>query len=165
MSANPSSVSPVTDDPKALRGVLITVGGGRLLLPNATVSEVITYSDPEPVENAPPWLLGRVRWQGWRLPLVAFPALAGWQAEPAALGAKVAVLKLLGGNPRLSYFALLAQGFPRLVTIHVDSLAEAGEAAPVPGIAHQVDLDGEPAAIPDLAAIERLLAEALGDDG
>ena len=35
-----------------IRGVLITVNQGRLLLPNASVAEVITFSDPEPVKQA-----------------------------------------------------------------------------------------------------------------
>ena len=75
-----------------IRGVLITVTNGRLLLPNASVAEVITYSEPEAVENAPDWLLGRVRWRGWRLPLLSFSRLAGWSNEDGHLGAKVAVL-------------------------------------------------------------------------
>lgn len=32
-----------------IRGVLIAVGGGRILLPNANVAEVISYSEPERV--------------------------------------------------------------------------------------------------------------------
>lgn len=148
-----------------LRGVLISVGPARLLLPNASISEVITYSDPEPIENAPPWLLGRVRWQGWRLPLVSFPDLAGWQVDRSSLGAKVAVLKLLGGDPTRSYFALLTQGFPRLVTVQADALIVADdEAPPTPGVAFSLTMDGEPVAIPDLAAIEALLAEAIASE-
>jgi len=49
------------NDQRDIRGVLITVTQGRLLLPNASVAEVITYSEPEPVGDAPEWLLGRVR--------------------------------------------------------------------------------------------------------
>ena len=55
-----------------IRGVLIQVAEARLLLPNATIAEVLSYADPEPVANAPDWLLGRIRWRGWQLPLVAF---------------------------------------------------------------------------------------------
>ncbi len=49
-----------------IRGVLIAVTGARVLLPNATVAEVITYSPPDPIEGAPAWMLGRIRWRGWR---------------------------------------------------------------------------------------------------
>ena len=64
-----------------IRGVLITVNQGRLLLPNASVAEVITFSDPEPVENAPDWLLGRSAGAAGDLPLLSFSRFAGWSNE------------------------------------------------------------------------------------
>lgn len=156
---------PSTTPPPArgdLRGVLIAVIGGRLLLPNTSVAEVITFADPEPLENAPSWLLGRVRWQGWRLPLLSFSRLAGWGVERGELGAKVAVLKLLGGNPRLPYLALLTQGFPRLTTVPAAQLKTIDDGRPLPlGVRHAVVLSEDPAAVPDLDSIEALLAEAL----
>ena len=75
-----------------IRGVLIQTEAARLLLPNATISEVLSYADPEPVDDAPHWLLGRIRWRGWRLPLVAFAPFAGLGAEHGGLGSKVVVL-------------------------------------------------------------------------
>jgi chemosensory pili system protein ChpC len=149
-----------------IRGVMITVTGGRVLLPNATVSEVITFAVPEPVPNAPNWLLGRIRWRGWRLPLISFARLAGYADQEGELGAKVVVLKALGGNPKLPFFAVLTQGFPRLVTVqhdalHVDAEADSDLPAPRPGVLTPVLLRDDPAVIPDLAQIETLIADAL----
>ena len=67
--------------------------------------------------SAPDWLLGRIRWRGWQLPLVAFSRFAGIADEQGGLGSKVIVLKALGGDPKRPYFAVLTQGFPRLVTV------------------------------------------------
>ena len=39
---------------REIRGLMIPVSGGRVLLPNATVAEVITYSVPEKIANAFP---------------------------------------------------------------------------------------------------------------
>ena len=78
-----------------IRGVLIQVEGARLLLPNATIAEVLSYADPEPVADAPHWLLGRIRWRGWQLPLASFSRLAGIADEAGGLGSKVVVLKAL----------------------------------------------------------------------
>ena len=145
-----------------IRGVLINVSEGRLLLPNASVAEVITFSDPEPVENAPDWLLGRIRWRGWRLPLLSFSRLAGWSQEEGQLGAKVAVLKALGGNPKLPFFAVLSQGFPRLVTVSQAALAESHDIKELPlGIHSRVVLNDDPAVVPDLLSIELLIDKAL----
>jgi chemosensory pili system protein ChpC len=146
-----------------IRGVLIQVGGARLLLPNATISEVLSYADPEPVENAPEWLLGRIRWRGWQLPLVSFSRIAGLAEEQGGLGSKVAVLKALGGDAKLPHFAMLTQGFPRLVTVSRDTLvadADGSDALPK-GVQARVLLNDDAVLIPDIGAVEASLHEAL----
>ena len=149
--------APIPD----IRGVLISVNQGRLLLPNASVAEVITFSEPEPVENAPSWMLGQIRWRGWRLPLLSFSRFAGWSDEEGQIGAKVVVLKALGGNPKLPYFAVLSQGFPRLVTVAQSALSETGQKDLPVGIHSMVILNDDAAAVPDLAGLETLIEKAL----
>lgn len=145
-----------------IRGVLIRVGTTQLLLPNATISEVLSYSAPEPMADAPDWLLGRLRWRGWRLPLVAFPVLSGQGEEQAGLGSKVVVLKALGGDARLPFFAMVTHGFPRLVTIAADALLDAAgdEALPF-AVRARVRLNDDVAQIPDIDQIERSVRDAL----
>lgn len=149
--------APIRD----IRGVLISVNQGRLLLPNASVAEVITFSEPEPVENAPTWMLGQIRWRGWRLPLLSFSRFAGWSDEEGQIGAKVVVLKALGGNPKLPYFAVLSQGFPRLVTVPHSALSETAQKDLPVGIHSMVKLNDDAAAVPDLVGLETLIDKAL----
>ncbi|PIQ36246.1 MAG: chemotaxis protein CheW [Lysobacterales bacterium CG17_big_fil_post_rev_8_21_14_2_50_64_11] len=145
-----------------LRGVLITIAGGRLLLPNASMAEIISFSDPEVVANAPAWLLGRLRWRGWRVPVIAFARLAGIAEERSQLGSKVVVIKALGGNQRLSFFAVLTQGFPRLINVSRDRLViSEGDGAVPLGVKARVLLNDDAALIPDLTMIELLIDEAL----
>src|SRR5690606_11270120 len=157
--------SPAIQD---IRGVLIQVEGARLLLPNATIAEVLSYADPEPVTDAPDWLLGRIRWRGWQLPLASFSRLSGIADEAGGLGSKVVVLKALGGDAHLPYVALLTKGFPRLVTVSRDALvADAGEgdaegADELPlGVLMRVLLNNEQALLPDVDAIEGAIREAM----
>jgi chemosensory pili system protein ChpC len=102
-------------------------------------------------------------WRGWRLPLIAFARLAGIAEESGALGNKVLVLKALGGDAKLPYFALLTQGFPRLVTVAEHELvADDGDGAALPtGVQARVLLRDDPALLPDLAAVESRIGEAL----
>lgn len=147
-----------------IRGVLIRAGNTQLLLPNATISEVLSYSPPEAVANAPDWMLGRLRWRGWRLPLVAFPVLSKQGEERAGLASKVVVLKTLGGDARLPFFALLTEGFPRLVTISEANLLDEsdgdGDALPF-AVRARVRLNDDVALIPDIDVIEQSVREAL----
>lgn len=159
-SAAANSEGWVPHESGDIRGVLIQVGGGRLLLPNATIAEVLSYAEPEPDESSADWLLGRFRWRGWRLPLIAFSRLAGIGEEQPGLGSKVIVLKALGGDRAIPYFAILTQGFPRLVTVARSALeVEADEGGLPEAIQARVRLNDEPALLPDLLRIERLLQD------
>ena len=151
----------MSDLPHEIRGVMIPVAGGRVLLPNATVAEVITLSEPEPIAGAPSWLLGRISWRGWRLPLFSFPVLTGQAETESTSNARVTVLKALGGNPKLPFVAMLAQGFPRLTTITPDLLINSGDGSEhARGIHAEVLVRDDMAIIPDLEAIEEMLLEA-----
>ena len=157
------SQAEIIEAPNDIRGVLIQIEGGRLLLPNATVSEVLSYAAPEPIEGAPDWILGRIRWRGWQLPLVAWARLSGTAPDEAGgLGSKVAVLKALHGNPRLPYFALLTQGFPRLVTVSRSALvADAGDGELPDAALASVMLNEDRALVPNLDAIASQIDAAL----
>jgi chemosensory pili system protein ChpC len=145
-----------------IRGVLIQIAGARLLLPNATIAEVLSFADPDPVPNAPDWLLGRIRWRGWQLPLVAFARLSGISSEQGGLGSKVVVLKALAANAKTPFFAVLTQGFPRLVTVSRNALVaeDEGEAVPT-GVRARVMLNEDAALLPDLEQVEQMIGEAL----
>ncbi|HZH42994.1 MAG TPA: chemotaxis protein CheW [Lysobacter sp.] len=144
-----------------IRGVLMQLAGARLLLPNATMAEVLSYATPEPVPGAPDWLLGRIRWRGYALPLVAFARLTGQGNERADLGSKVVVLKALGGRPQLPYFALLTQGFPRLVTVSRDALLVDADGERPVAVHSRVQLNLDDALVPDLPALEAMIEAAL----
>ncbi|MGH8153903.1 MAG: chemotaxis protein CheW [Rhodanobacteraceae bacterium] len=148
--------------PNEIRGVMLSVTGGRVLVPSTTMAEVITYVHPAPVEAAPPWLLGRLAWRGWNVPVLAFSVLAGVAAHEPTENSRVAILKALTGHVRLPYFGVLTQGFPRLTLVSEATLLPDGEAEEPPaGVRDRVTIHDEPAWIPDLAAVESLIVGAL----
>ncbi|MBW8823875.1 MAG: chemotaxis protein CheW [Xanthomonadales bacterium] len=151
--------------PSSLRGVLIQAAGNQLLLPNAAVAEVLSYSDPEPIANAPAWLLGRVRWRGWQVPLVDFSLLDGGAAATqvnAGGRRRVLVVKAPGGHARLPYFAFLADGFPRLMSLSEATLETLAESSvPESCIFARVAINDESAVVPDMDAVESRLRSEL----
>ncbi|GMV30568.1 MAG: hypothetical protein AMXMBFR59_26930 [Rhodanobacteraceae bacterium] len=150
------------DTPREIRGVLIPITNGRVLLPNATVAEVITLANVEKIPNAPEWILGRLSWRGWRLPLFSFAILSGLTHEEGSTGARVAVLKAIGGHAKMPFIAMLTQGFPRLTTVSPELLIPTGDEHHHPhGVRAQVLVRDDQAVIPDLNQIETLMVEAL----
>ena len=145
-----------------IRGLMIPVTNGRVLLPNASVAEVITLSVPEKIPNAPEWLMGRINWRGWRLPLFSFSLLAGMALEEGSCGTRVTVLKALSGHAKMPFLAMLAQGFPRLTTLSPDILVPSNESMPTrPGVLMNIIVRDDQAVIPDLGQIEQLIADSL----
>ena len=154
----------MSDSAQIIRGVLIQVADARLLLPNATIAEVLSFSEPDPIADAPDWLLGRIRWRGWQLPLVGFSRFTGTGRDEGGLGSKVIVLKALGGDPTHPYIALLTQGVPRLVTVAESALQAVDDGDELPeGVLARVRLNEDEALLPDLAALEQHVTHALAE--
>ena len=150
--------------PREIRCVLVPVGNLRLLLPNATIAEVITQSTPEPVSDAPEWLLGRIAWRGWRVPVVSFTKLSGAEEGDPDMSARIAVLKALGDNPKLPFIAVMTQGFPRLTTLNAELILPTHDGQPLPpGVRAHVLVRDDVAMIPDLEWIEAQLLQILDD--
>lgn len=142
-----------------IRGVLVPAGEERLLLPNATVAEVLADVAVAPIAGAPAWLRGRIDWHGWRVPLVSFAELAGLGDDTAGGAGRIVVLKALGGDPDLPYLALLTPAFPRLVSVpHDGLLADASEERLPEAVRMRVLLGEETALLPDLESVETRLA-------
>ncbi|MET0936566.1 MAG: chemotaxis protein CheW [Luteibacter sp.] len=147
--------------PREIRCVLIPSGGVRLLLPNAAVAEVITLAGVDPVADAPQWLLGRIAWRGWSIPLVSFDHVAALP-EDSVQAPRVAVLKAVGNVVDMPYIAVLTHGFPRLTTLNAELLLPTHDGHDLPfGVRARVLVRDDTAVIPDLEQLEATLADML----
>ena len=68
----------------------------------------------------------------------------------------------LGGDAKAPFFALLTQGFPRLVTVSRDALVAQEREGELPaGVRAYVLLNEDEALVPDLEDVERMIGDAL----
>ena len=143
-----------------LHCLLISLQEVKILLPNTAVAEVIGYTLPEPVENAPDWLLGNIIWREEKIPLLSFELLSGLGKQEQAASSRIAVLNTLNGNSELPYIALLIQGIPQLRLIQEANIVvtEADEKMDV--VAASIDFSGESVLIPDLDRLEQHLLDS-----
>ncbi|MEX2498417.1 MAG: chemotaxis protein CheW [Wenzhouxiangellaceae bacterium] len=143
-----------------IRSVLVPVVDAELLLPNASIAEIVGYTAPDPIEQAPTWLLGNILWHGWQVPVVAFGMLTELQDREPVEGAKICISKSLIDNERMPYIGILAQGFPRLVTVTESALTEVPDSSAHIAIAGKVIVGDREAWVPDLDRIGQLVAHA-----
>lgn len=148
---------PVVGD---VRGVLIPVGGERLLLPNATVAEIISYRDPVAGgDDAPAWLLGTISWRQRTVPVVALETLLGGEYKGYTRG-RIAVCYSLLDDSERPYLGVVSDGIPRLARVReedIEPLPLSDADAQLPILA-RLRLKGEEALIPDLARLSEMVA-------
>ena len=145
----------------AIRSLFIPVDGANLLLPNAAVAEVVPYSEPEAVANGPDWLLGKVSWRNQVIPLISFEVAAGGERPDPNSRSRITVLNGITGNPKLRFYAVLTQDIPSLMKIDNSVIAPGSEEAPNAAVLSHVMINGEPAQIPNLDALETLLQKVV----
>jgi len=143
-----------------IRSVLVPLADAHLLIPNATVAEVVGETKTEPVSDGPDWLLGTFLWHGWQVPLISFAGLTEVNDAEPTQGARLCITKTLINNERMPYIAILAQGFPRLTTVTEDNMTELPLDRKPIAVAGKVIVDNTEALIPDLDRLGHLVAHA-----
>ena len=134
-----------------LRAMLTPLAGQFVLLPNSVVAEVVAFSEPEPYEQAPDWLLGELDWNDWQAPIVDLARLADI-ADRGATGASshVLIIKSLAGSSSIMYLGLRTSGLPKLIRLTPEDLeADDGDTGSGAVFA-KVSVDGQTALIPEL---------------
>jgi chemosensory pili system protein ChpC len=142
-----------------VRSQLIPLHNMRLVLPNTAIAEVISYHKPQPLDNMPPWLTGMLPWRGLQIPLISLETAAMEQAPQTHRRSRVVVLNTLTGSDPLPFYGVISQGIPRLMGLDHSTILDAPNAEQAQKfVLRQVVVEGHPAAIPDLHAIEGELA-------
>jgi len=139
---------------EAVHCLLIPLHEETMLLPNAAVAEVISYSEPDTIPDAPDWLVGWLSWRDRKVPLISFEVASGRKIPAHVQGNRIAVLNTLNSNPRVPYIAVMIQDIPKLHLVQPDSVTDRDDAEPRQSVAGQLLADGEPVLVPDIDDLE-----------
>lgn len=141
--------------PQEVASLLMPIANRLLLLPHATVAEIVPIGQIASVEDAPPWLLGNFLWRELEVPLISFEAINGHDRPALDSRSRIAVLNATGRSEELGFIAILTQGLPRLARVSAEELAVAEQTLTEPFDKMPVQWAGEEAAIPDVAKLEQ----------
>lgn len=147
-------------DGGGVRVLLLPLEGAPALVPTALVAEITSYATPVAPRDAPPWLLGFVRWRGQRLPLVSLEAALGRAPAVERVGRQrtMVVLRGLTAADELAYYAVVTAGPPHPSTAREEEL-QVGSRSAAPFRWGRVELaEVGLAEIPDLERLEQALA-------
>lgn len=135
------------------------------LLPNTSVAEIIEYTEPVPIPEAPVWLAGHILWRGQQVPLIHAEAMDGNDNNLIHEGGRIAVTNGVGEHHQTQPFiAFVTLGLPRLVKVKGEEITaseRSEEHKPDdPVISMYVTFSGVEVVIPDLAYMEQRVYEA-----
>jgi len=143
-----------------MRCLILPLTGCRVLLPEASIEEIVNVTAPEPIKDAPAWVVGALRWQHWHVPVAAWAQLMDRADTEPVDHAVAAVVKALGGPNRMPYFGILCQQAPTMVTLAEDSIEPFESDHSQLGLLATVSIDGDELLIPDLERTAQLVAHA-----
>ncbi len=154
----------MTSKPDELYSLLIPLDGERLLVPRVCVAEVIVFREPERSrenDRLPSWFLGRIEWNGRRVPVLSFEGISGEEVQKRSGRTRIVVFHAIGDDLKIGYFGIITQGFPQLVRVNGDVLSLESE-RPLPEgqpVLCRTRMINEYPLIPDMERLETMLAE------
>ena len=142
----------VAQEPSELSCVLIPLEEGQLLLPSVCVAEIMPWRRIKVLPEAPDWCLGLLGWRGEAVPVIRFEHL-NRPGEGRRPGRCLVVMNRTAGSAA-PFYALAAEGLPRLVQLVESDLSEKDD-QPGPAETRIVRVGAEPASIPRMSFLEQ----------
>ncbi len=148
---------------RELYGQFIPIEGELILLPDVGVVESVSLEALSLMAEGPPWLIGLLPWRERRLPVVSFEGLSGRPLPPRGRRSRCVIVNGPGRFLESGLFALLTRGHPQLIGLDQRALrpGELRGNDPVQLLLARVRIGNRELVIPDLEAIEALLATHL----
>ncbi len=142
--------------PKDVPCLLLPFAESTVLVPTVTVAEIVGYSKPSPINNAPEWLLGEFNWRDQSVPMLSFDNLNG-HAEPAiTMHSRVAVLNHAGLSEEVPFIAVVTMGIPKLARVTAEDIVLLDRSAANKFESIHVSLNGDELVIPNISALEQV---------
>ena len=143
---------------EALPCLLIPMQGGRIVLPNVTMAELIPYQVPQATTTEVEWIVGAIEWRGTMIPIISYESFCGQRTGPQGQDLRVAVVNAPNGETGgLRFFGLITQGIPSLIKLEEAAIKENHNGNLLKGQKMAVTLETGHAIITDLDMIEQAI--------
>ncbi len=145
-----------------IKCALLTINEDRLLVPNASIVEIVPIRNIINVANKPKWFLGYLDWKSNSTPLISIETMVGVHMPSLASGdVKAAVVYAHGDDKSLPFISFLVQGAPSVVNVFETDLEAVEGSIESPVISHRVMLKDEPVSMLDFEKLETVVKSVL----
>jgi chemosensory pili system protein ChpC len=142
------------DENGAIECVLIPQFEVNLLLPRASIVDLIDGEDMHIVVDLQGGIIGKIQWHGWTVPLISFEAASKETIPKFNQQTKALIIHSLGDEEVRPYIALTVQGDPEVFTLGDDDIKSVGKDKGNDFVQSKVVLHAKTEAlIPDLSTL------------
>ena len=112
----------MADEKQKLECVLLPQFDSNLLLPRASVVQVIDSERLDIVVDLQGGMLGKLQWHGWTVPLLSFESVSNGSTPKFNIDTKSAIVHSLIDDAVTPYIALTLQGPPKALEINKNNI-------------------------------------------
>jgi len=131
-----------------------------LLLPSATIAEVINYQVPANLPDTPEWVLGAIRWRDRTIPVVSLEVLCGHKLQANLAYSRLLIVNSIRPESPVCFYAIVTAGLPRQLQFDADT-ADGMESSTLDALHCRVSMNNAKAVVPDLEYIQQQLERHL----
>ena len=145
-----------------IKCVILKINGDELLMPNASVAEIVPIKNIINVANKPGWMLGYLDWRGHSVPLVSFEAMGNVRMPSLASGTvKAAILFSIGEDSDFPFLSILMQDAPTVVNIKEEDILSNKEEISHPAIEDKVMVGEGTYSIVNIEKLESIVKQVM----
>jgi len=142
--------------------ILLKINEDELLMPSASVAEIIPIKNIINVVNKPSWMLGYLDWRGNSVPLISLERMNEGRMPSLATGkVKAAILVSIGDDNAVPFISILTQDAPKTIHVGEDDVLSNEDPILHPAIADNVMLGNENYSIIDLEKLELMVKDVM----
>ncbi len=151
---------------QVIRCMILTLRSENVIVPGASVAEMVSAQGAVEVKNMPDWYVAKMRWHGVDVPLLSFEAAGGAAAKPVNQNTQIAMIYTASDDEsRYPYIGLVVSGVPHVtqvrqnqIVVDPESLLE--DAYSHPMVAQKTRINGAAVNILGIDGIENMIKEA-----
>ena len=150
---------------QVIKCMILTLRSQNVLVPSATVAEMVSAQGAIKVNDMPDWYVAKMRWHGVDVPLVSFEAAGGEEVKEVNQNTQIAMIYTASSDEsRYPYIGLVVSGVPHVtqfsrnqIIVDPDSLLEVHSR---PMVAQRTRINGAAVSILDIDGIESMIKKA-----
>lgn len=145
----------------AIKCLMVRLQKASLVMPLSLMAELVEGNELKP--SVHPGIEGWLDWRNRQIPVVSLESMCMLEKAGESTEGRCLILHTVGQTPGLPFIALRVQGGLNTLEIHADTLRDdiGGNEQRCPYVARQVRVSHLLCYIPDLPALEAVVAEIL----